>query len=69
MLRSREAVLWLMCGCKFINRVLDMLGPGRKVGPHHIDLNCSERAATDEKVKHLLSVLHEIETALPEHDC
>eukprot|EP00053_Salpingoeca_punica_P025880 m.18616 g.18616 ORF g.18616 m.18616 type:complete len:315 (-) comp8213_c0_seq1:384-1328(-) len=50
--QSHDLVLWLMFGCKFINRVLDMVG--------------QDRVATDEKMKEVLKALQSLEDNLPD---
>lgn len=52
---SRELVFWLMFGCKFTNKVLEMLGP--------------ERVAHDENMVAVLQSLQKLEITLPEAEC
>ncbi len=49
---SRELVFWLMFGCKFTNKVLEMLGP--------------DRVANDENMVAVLASLQSLEIALPD---
>lgn len=50
-LAHKSMVLWLMFGCKFVNKALEMMGPER---------------ADDERVLSLIESLQHIEVALPD---
>ena len=50
--QQRELVLYLMFGCKFTNKVLEMLGP--------------ERVANDENMVAMLKSLRTLEISLPD---
>ena len=49
---THTLTLWLLFACKFVNRVLESIGPDRVVG--------------DDAMKKVLHSLHSMEVALPD---